>query len=264
MGEQCCKLAKGEMVWVEKYGKELQELHWVNEISEAPEAEMQLRIRETYENHRTRIESLCKAVHEYYRAMQQEIQKQFLVKVVLVGGFQNALQTKVQITMFSLNYSLTGDVDVLFFVGVVGNLLTYLVSISDCFEFFCLCKTYFGSDEQKMTNMLKNEHVWLRYNQYETRARQKERLNMAYVFGIIFTVLYIVFWLYQVCNFLMIFVCESHMWNIGFPPSHGCTQVNRSAAVDGVTSTHTTSLASATSANTTPASHALPPQWLLP
>jgi len=210
--------------------------------------------RETYAKHAQHCESLAQAVNGYYKAMQQEIQKSLVSKLVLVGLLQNALQTKVQITMFSLNYSLTEEIDKLFFIGVVFNLAAYAFSIVEFFDFFSLLYSYFQDHQKKMAGMLQNEHVVLKYKQYEIRRLRKKRINIAYWFGVVFIVIYTALWIYLLLNFIMVFVCPRHMWNISFHLMDGCLKVDSSSGVND-----------ANNANMMWADHtSSPPQWLLP
>jgi len=148
-----------------------------------------------------------------------------------------------------LNYSLTNDIDYLFFIGVVGNLMSYLFSISEFFEFFSLLRNYFEDSSSGIANMLKNEHATLKYMQYDIRRLREKRISIAYIFGAVFFLLYMVLWFYLLVNFIMIFACEKHMWNFKLNAPEGCVDENKTANTNMMLANHT--------------STSSPPQWLL-
>merc|ERR1712194_106517 len=90
----------------------------------------------------TDIKDLINAVKEYYRAVQSQFQRA-LAKLLFVGCLQNAIQTKVQITVFALNWTLTQGADLhgsyfdagAFVLGVATNNLGYLFTIFETFDF---------------------------------------------------------------------------------------------------------------------------------
>jgi len=249
--EQCRKVAEKEYAEVTRFGQMIkasleEDEAYTNDVGSTPSVGD---IREIYLKHSIHCERLAQVVNDYYKAVQQEIQKSLVSRLVLVGLFQNALQTKVQITMFGLNYSLTGDIDYLFFIGVVGNLMSYLFSIAEFVEFFSLLQIYFEDSHIRIAGMLQNEHVTLKYKQYDIRRLRKKRISIAYVFGAVFILIYVVGWIYLSVNFVMTFVCEKHIWNVKFDVLNGCLKVdeNKTAKTNMTRATHTPS----------------PPQWLL-
>jgi len=186
-----------------------------------------LDIKSTYLKHSTHCERLAQAVLDYYKTVQQEIQKTLVSRLVLVGLLQNALQTKVQISMFGLNYNLTRKPDKLFFIGVAGNLMSYFFGIIEFLEFFELVYNYFEDSSNKMADMLKSEYVTLEYKQFDIRRLRQKRIRIAYIFGVLFGLVYMMLWVYLLVNFIMTFVCPNHLWNINFNVPEGCVKVNK-------------------------------------
>jgi len=218
---QCCEVADSEYEEVKRFGQTIKESLEEDATPSGSFASV-VDIRDTYMKHSKACERLAQAVNDYYKAVQQEIQKSLVSRLLLVGLLQNALQTKVQITMFGLNYSLTKDIDYLFFIGVVGNLMSYLLSIGEFFEFFSLLHNYFEESHIRIAGMLQNEHVTLKYKQYDIRRLRQKRINIAYIFGAVFILIYMVLWVYLLVNFIMIFVCKQHMWNFNVNFPKGC------------------------------------------
>lgn len=232
------KVAQTELNEVENFGKQLMDAP-VEDVQQT-EAERVDQERECRENHARHCRQLFQAVDDYYKTLQQEIQKSMVAKLVLVGLFQNALQTKVQITMFSLNYTLTNDVDILFLVGVVGNLAGYFISIVESILLVMLLYDYVNKDEFEMRAMLQSDYVLLKYWQFDVRKHRRTRLVCAYCFGGFFVIIYIAFWLYCLVNFIMVFECNSHVWNISLWPPDGCAKVPHLGNMTNINSTNET------------------------
>jgi len=170
-------------------------------------------------------DSHFQAVDNHHKTMQQEVNKS-TIQLVLVGFLQNAIQLKVQITMFSLNYSLTGEVEKLFLFGIVGNFASYCFNLSDCWDLFSLFMS-FHKDTRAMERMKAKmkKNLVLNIEQFEVLEHRRKFLKVACVVFLMFTVCFILFFVYLLVNFAMIFQCHSRIWNISIPPLHGCVEL---------------------------------------
>jgi len=165
------------------------------------------------------------AVDNHHKTMQQEVNKSMIL-LVLVGFLQNGFQLKVQVTMFSLNYSLTGEVEKMFLFGIVGNFASYCFNLSDCWDLFSLFMS-FHKDTREMERMKEKmkENLVLNIKQFEVLEHRRKFLKMACVVFLMFTVCFILFFVYLLVNFAMVFQCDHRIWNISISPWHGCVEL---------------------------------------
>merc|ERR1712192_12736 len=172
---------------------------------------------------------LAVAITKYYEHWQITLQRALVAKLIVVGFCQNAIQTKVQMTMFSLSKNLTGDVDPLFLLGVVGNLIGYLLSIADMMD---LWKLYRSRRDRNLLKNIQSDDIKLRYLKFEELRLRQKRVSIAGCGMFLFAFLYIAFFVYQSINFAMIMlVCDESIWNVPTSASsgNGCYQENNSS-----------------------------------
>lgn len=169
---------------------------------------------------------------QYLREVQIVLRRAY-ARLVLVGFLQNAVQTKVQIVLLSLGtYVSEGHNEYAYglLFGVVGNMFGYLLSIFDVFEILELGTRQFYQQQEKVSKILEQRQQNM-CRQQETTGRdmifdeinhRRFYIKVQFCICVIFSLIYLVFFIYLCLAFGMFFKCESHIWNLHWPLADGC------------------------------------------